>query len=50
MCKVMPQEEGITEIGTSELRRLRSSYFSNACTLWALPNIKHSQIFLLKKT
>jgi hypothetical protein len=45
MCKVMPQEPGITEIGTTELRSLRSSYSSNAWTLWALRNIKHSQIF-----
>jgi hypothetical protein len=45
MCKVMPQEQGITEIGTTELRSLRSSYSSNSRTLWALCNIKHSQIF-----
>jgi hypothetical protein len=26
MCKVMPQEQGITEIGITELRSLRSSF------------------------
>jgi len=45
MCKVMPQEQRITEIGITELRSLRSSYSSNFRTLWALRNIKHSQIF-----
>jgi len=45
MCKVMPQEQGITEIGITELRSLRSSYSSNSRTLWELRNINHSQIF-----